>query len=188
MNKNIFVLLLLGVLFYSCVPQKKFVAQGVSFQTSQDSLQAIIESLNYEKDTFRMALSFERGVNTALLITQDRLQDRLDILQLEIDQLGASASNTEQSLFSDLQQKEREVNALESKIDAAQDVIHNNEQRLNEITEKLQPHIIEIKSDSVEVRERTGQLIIAIGEDALFRKSSTSTILAGGKTLLDSIA
>lgn len=188
MIKNSLVLLTILVLSFSCVSKKKFIAQGDAFRYQQDSLQAIIQSLDYEKDTFRMALAYERGANATLFTTQDRLQDRLDVLQLEIDHLTDNASSTQQNLSSDIRGKEAEIQALEDQLMNIQTVFSHNKERLTAFLDSIQPSFEGITADSISLRNRSSQLVIAIGENALFRKSSTSTLTSGGKALLVEIA
>ena len=181
-------LILLGCsLLLGCVSKKKFIEQNNQYENSQDSLLAIIYALDFEKDTLLLALAYEKGANAALLTTQDRLQDRLDILQKEIDRLGENASTREQLLLSEISDKKAKINTLSAGLEAVQSIMVENNQRLLLLEAAINPLVQDFDKDLVLIRKRTGQLLITINEKALFRPSSTSKLLNKGKTLLEKI-
>lgn len=185
--RRLFFVLFCSSLLLSCVPKKKFIEQGSQYKNSQDSLLVIVQSLEYKKDTLHLALAYEKGANAALLTTQDRLQDRLDILQKEIDRLGENASTREQLLLSEISDKKAKINTLSAGLEAVQSIMTENSQRLLLLESTINPLIQDFDEGLVLIRKRTGQLLITINEDALFRPSSTSKLISKGKILLEKV-
>ncbi|WP_367391846.1 flagellar motor protein MotB [Lewinella sp. LCG006] len=185
MNKCI-LLLILGLAFTSCVSKKKFQASEQQFQQTTDSLQRVS---NAHITRLKDSLSFERGANYALSVTQDKLQDRLDILQLEIDNLSSNASSTQQELNDRLRQKDQLIAERQAKIDAVNRILRTRQERLTALSEAIPLIFTELAIESGwELLPRSGQLALAINEDNLFRRGSTSSLTATGEEILNRVA
>lgn len=182
------LLVFVGLSILGCVPKQQFESLQNELNQQQDSLQHIIHTLTQEKDTLQDALSFEKGSTHALLLTQDKLQDRLDVLQNEIDQLGKNASSTEQNLFANINKKNSEIDELQAQIARIKAVGEKNDERLNNFLSAIDTSLQKITLDSINTKIRAGQLIIAISEKALFKTNSTSKLQSQGKELLLDIA
>ncbi|MGH1437152.1 MAG: OmpA/MotB family protein [Lewinella sp.] len=184
--KKYMYLLFLGVVLSSCVSKKKFQASEQHYQQTADSLQRV----NTTKITqLKDSLSFERGANYALSVTQDKLQDRLDILQLEIDNLGSNASSTQQELNNRLRQKDELIAERQAKIDAVNRILRTRQERLVALSEAI-PGVFSAQeiTEGWEILPRNGQLVLAINEDNLFRRGSTSSLTSTGEETLNRIA
>lgn len=181
-------ILLLVFLLSSCVGKKKFLDYQSQQQASQDSLTSVISNLASEKDTLRQALSYERGANAALFTTQDKLQDRLDILQAEIDRLGSNASSTRQDLNAQIQDKQSEITSLTQRLTNISQLLQRQADRLTSLEKDIRANLPEEEEPEWSFRQRNGQLLLHLQEDVLFRKNSTSRLLDDGEALLDSIA
>ncbi|MEL7221174.1 MAG: OmpA family protein [Bacteroidota bacterium] len=178
-------ILLLFLSMSSCISKKKFeLAQAEQKQTYETELKALSEV----RDTLQEALTFERGANHALFLTQERLQDRLDILQLEIDQLNQNASSTEQGLNANLRQKNVEIAQRQARIDGINNLLLQRSERLSSVEQEISVLFADAAMNSWSTRQRTGQLLVAINEDQLFSKGSTSRFTDDGETLLARIA
>jgi chemotaxis protein MotB len=177
-----FFLLVLTLAFSTCVSKKTFLASEQA-AASADSLAQV------QLTELRESLAHARGANQALRTTEDKLQDRLDILQQEIDRLGKNASSTQQDMSGQLRQKEQEIADRQAQIDAANRLLRVREERLQAMYDAV-PAIFAEQGVTTgwELRPRNGQLNIAIGEDNLFRKNSTSAITPTGELLLGGIA
>lgn len=169
----------------SCISKKNFeLAQAEQQLTYETQLQ----QLSQERDTLQQALTFERGANHALFLTQDRLQDRLDILQLEIDRLSQNASSTQQGLTADLRQKDVEIARRQARIDGINQLLQQRSERLSSIEQEIGKLFEAVESERWSTRQRTGQLFVAINEDKLFSRGSTSRMTDEGEGLLTAIA
>ncbi len=185
MKKCIF-LLILGLAFTSCVSKKKFQASERHYQQFTDSLQRVSTT---QITRLKDSLSFERGANYALNVTQDKLQDRLDALQLEIDNVGSNASSTQQNLNDRLRQKDELIAERQAKIDAVNRILRTRQERLATLSEAI-PLIFSEQgiSSGWEIRPRSGQLVLAINEENLFKRGSTSALIPTGEQVLNRIA
>lgn len=156
-------------------------------QNSRDSLSVILVQIETQKDSLHDALTFEQGSTHALLITQDRLQNRLDELQLQIDQQGQNASLTQQQLNSNLRQKNEEIEQRQTRLEGIQALLDQRTQRLTTIAEELDT-LFQDLPEGWSTRQRNGQLYLAINEVKLFRNGSTSRLTGEGEELLAGIA
>lgn len=182
------VMVALALLAGGCVSSKRYKTTQADHQARQDSLLAVVQALNIETDTLRQALLFERGANYALLLTQDKLQDRLDLLQAEIDRLSNNASATSQSLNSALRRKDDEIAARQAQLDGIARMLQTRTERLATVAAALAQAPTAEASPPWESRILAGQLLLSIPEDKLFRTGSTSALLKSGETLLNRVA
>ena len=183
------ILLLVGLALSGCVSKKTLQTAEADHQRISDSLNTIVEQLRYEQDTLSDALTFERGANHALLLTQDKLQDRLDVLQEEIDQLSSNASSTQQNLNTSLRQKDREIARRQKQLDDIDALLARDEERLNALTAQLRARFDSLGvEEGWETEVSNNQLRLSISEENLFRRGSTSSITSTGKSLLQAVA
>lgn len=186
---NYYYLLLLGLVLSGCVSKKTFQAAQADHQRQRDSLQYEANQLAYQRDTLSDALQFERGANYALVLTQDKLQDRLDVLQLEIDELSSDASSTRQNLGNRIMQKDQLLAARQQQLEDIGSLLTRDEKRLSELATKLRSGFDSLAiEEDWEVEVSGNQLRVSIGEANLFRRNSTSSLTTSGKSLLSAIA
>ncbi|MEZ4983902.1 MAG: OmpA family protein [Saprospiraceae bacterium] len=183
MIRNAPILAVCCLLLVGCVSKKRFVAAEAGFHIAEDSLKTALQMLNIQKDTLREALTFERGANHALLLTQDKLQNRLDLLQEEIDNLSNAASSKEQSLQSRLRQKDDEIANRQAKIDAANALLQARRDRLATLGQQVS-NVADSLAPGWESRYVGSQLVLSFQEDLLFKTNSTSTLTKKGEELL----
>ncbi|MEL6392214.1 MAG: hypothetical protein AAFR97_05635 [Bacteroidota bacterium] len=108
------------VLFLSsgCVTQKKHKETVASYERA---LMVVIDSLDQQMAiaaTLDSSLIFSEGTSAGLLSAQERLQDDLQKQALLIRELQNSASATQSTLQSDLQQLRRDKDQLDSRYQA----------------------------------------------------------------------
>lgn len=186
---NYYYLLLMGLVLSSCISKKTFQAAQTNHQRVRDSLQYEATQLAFQRDTLSDALQFERGANYALLLTQDKLQDRLDVLQLEIDELSSDASSTRQNLGNRILQKDQLLASRKQQLDDVGSLLARDEKRLNELANDLRSGFDSLAiEEGWEVVVTNNQLRLSISEDQLFRRNSTSSITTSGKALLQAVA
>lgn len=184
-------MLLLGSIVLSatsCVSKKNHLAAIQAEQQVQQQLQGDLETSQQENDSLMLALAHQRGANEALYNTQDRLQDRLDVLQLEIDQLGANASTTVQQLRSTIKSKEQTITERQAVIEAATSLLDKYNNQLESVDVYLNPVWEDLEEGVYSTRQQEGGLIIALSEELLFTKGSTSRMTKNGQEVLTQIA
>jgi chemotaxis protein MotB len=186
--KNLFPLCFILLFLSSCISNRTYLDSLAAGQQTRDSLQTILNETTLQRDTIREALLFERGSTHALFLTQDKLQDRLDILQEEIDRQGSKASSTQENLTAKLQQKDDEIAARQRQLDGLAGLLQTRIDRLSTLERELVALLPGSASKGWESRLSSGQLLVSINENSLFRKGSTSSITSEGKELLNQIA
>lgn len=184
--KRTIILAALAASLLGCVSKKVHLAALAAHEQAQDSLQTMLEHRRYVIDTFELALARSRGANEVLLITQDRLQDRLDELQAEIDRLNQFASSTRADLGGQIQQLEKQIKERQDRLDQVRAIIQQRNDRLGIIEDAVKATFTEASIDSTLVfwRINRGQLTVSLNENLLFRSGSTSRLLEDGEAAL----
>lgn len=114
---RIFILLTIPLILSSCVAKKKVDELSLSFQ---EAIKIQAHTMRVQQDsiiTLALALERSRGSNDALLITQDKLQDRLAIQEDELDNLEGNLSSTSSRMRAELEQLKTEKAASEAAYD-----------------------------------------------------------------------
>ncbi len=183
MHRPLLIVLVVLSSLFSCVSKRQYDLTVESARTVIDSLKrtsaARIQQLEYE-------LTRNMGVNDALLLTQDRLFDRLDTLKAEIDRLESMAQSSNQNFSGQLQEAAAEQARLQGKLDAIKGLIN---QRLEEtqtiaatIRDSLSGQNIEVAY--LDINAKGGQAIIHLNEELLFRGTSTERLETNGQQAL----
>ena len=141
---------------------------------------------NADIDSLELTLAHARGGNEALLITQDRLQDRLDELQLQIDRLNQQASSTQADLGSRIQDLQGEIDDRQQQLDDIRALLQRRNERLSGLEESLRTSLAakDLDSTKYDLRTRNGQLTLSLQEDLIFSSGSTSRMQDEGETAL----
>ncbi len=184
--RSFLILLCIGLILAGCVSKKTYQSSLDRTDRIQDSLSAIISSRDIRIDTLELALAHARGGNEALLITQDRLQDRLDVLQLEIDRLNQDASSTQADLGTRIQSLQAEIDRRQTQLDGIKALLQRRNNRLSAIEDSLRNRLgaKDLAADRYAIRTRNGQLTLSLNEEILFRSGSTSRMLDEGESAL----
>jgi chemotaxis protein MotB len=178
------VLLLLSVLtLYGCVSNKKYKEAGQRIA----SLEATVGERDRSINTLRLDLAECKGGNAALFATQDKLQDRLDELQHEIDRLRQTAASTRENLNTRIQEQEAIVMARQAKIDAVREYFIAREAEMQAIAQAIREKLHALPGNLTALEVRNGQAVIALNERLMFKGNSTTQLETGGKTALDAI-
>jgi flagellar motor protein MotB len=183
------VILFIGsCLLSSCVSKKKYDLAVQNFQSQQNTLSNRLSKVGRQRDSLNIELARTMGANEALLITQDKLQARIDELQAEVENIGNTASSRQQSLNSELDSRNAEITALQNRLEALGQTIDRWENAqaaiAQEITLALQP----FDANLCAVDQRGGEVIVVLNEDLLFRTGSTSRFEQQGIDALQAVS
>ena len=96
--RNLITLSVLALLLSSCISTSKHQKVMARYVNEANSLKAEADEAYNRVDQLSLDLAERRGANEALYNTQDRLLDRLDVLQMEIDKLKKEANSQEKNL------------------------------------------------------------------------------------------
>ena len=184
---KIHALLLLALLSSACISKKTYQSAITAHQASQDSLRLILVDKNTQIDTLQSELDYTKGGYNALLATQDRLQDRLDVLQLEIDQLNKNASSSQTSYGDRIQALNEEIDTRQLTLDQIQSLLETRDNRLRELETGLTDALAnqDVDAGLYQFRLQAGQLRLALNETLLFSTGSTSRMKSNGKEVLE---
>lgn len=173
--------LLFSLLLTGCVTKKKLNEVSSSFQEVIDVQHHLT---NVQQDsilTLALALERSRGGNDALLITQDKLQDRLALQEDELDNLKGNLSSTSSRLSQELERLKKEKGAAEA---AQADLLR----RQDSIIAQFQFSVEDALNIIVEALDSTyagggytvsigaGDLTFSIQEDYLFKPRSVDKL------------
>ncbi|MEL7375359.1 MAG: OmpA family protein [Bacteroidota bacterium] len=184
------------VLFLSsgCVTQKKHKETVASYERA---LMVVIDSLDQQMAiaaTLDSSLIFSEGTSAGLLSAQERLQDDLQKQALLIRELQNSASATQSTLQSDLQQLRRDKDQLDNRYQAMQrgyaDILATYNEQAEQIVTELVAELDTILSGqgSIQLRFRPGSANLVIPEGYLFRSGSSSRLSADHELILSAVA
>jgi len=176
--RTLFVLLVGSLLLSSCVSSKKYKETVSNLQQEHQArtgeLQEQLEKLNAEKETLTYDLARSEGGNAALLATQDKLQDRIDQLQAEIEHIDNKASDQQESLSNELAGRDEAINAFKDRLSKIQGVVDRWENAQSAISKEIQQALQPFDSTLCAVDQRGGEVVVVFNEDLVFYSGSTS--------------
>ncbi|MEZ4994481.1 MAG: OmpA family protein [Saprospiraceae bacterium] len=186
---KVLILLVLGSsLLSSCVSKKKYDLAVQNFQGQQQTLNGKLSKVGRQRDSLNIELARTRGANEALLITQDKLQNRIDVLQAEVETIGNTASSRQQSMNSELERKNAEIASLEDRLETLAQVIDRWENAQTAVAQELRLALQPFDSTLYVVDRRGGEVIVVLNEDLLFRTGSTSRFEQQGIDALQAVS
>jgi len=125
-----YLLLIVGWLLTGCVSKKKYEETLLNsskrseyFEDKISLLERQILKKEAKIDTLEILYAEQRGANEVLLITQDKLQDRLDEVQDVVLQERASKNSTTQDFSATVREKEAIIQQRDQKLLELQQLI-----------------------------------------------------------------
>ena len=163
------ILALSLLLLPSCISKKKYLEEITGLQQNYETQIAGLDSnvliLSETNEGLRLDLAEKRGANGALLATQDKLQDRIDKLQAEIEQLEETAANKEQSLDVTIEQKNQEIAQKQKQLEDILALMDNREAQLDEVFELLSDSLVGVDSLQYMISRKKGAISIELTEE-----------------------
>jgi chemotaxis protein MotB len=172
----------------SCVSKKKHLQALSAADQFADSLQFNLNTAYQVIDSFHIRLAEERGANRALLETQDKLNDRIILLDDEIERLEEQAANNAQNLGGRIEQREQEIARLETQLEEIGKMLSSRDEALLEIEKLLKDTLSGFDSTAISLVYQDGALILAVLSDFLFASGSTTRMEKQGENALRSIS
>ncbi len=178
--RSLCIILIAGLCLSSCISKKKYLETLASHAQSNVDYEDIlalkelkIVDQDQTIDSLRIVNATHKGANEALLITQDRLQDRLDAVQDQVLAEQKSKSSTTQDMRSVLNDKEETIRQRDAKLEQLKNIIAkqaNTHQRLlTDFTTKLSAY----GADNYSLKIIGGELRISLVDNLVFRPSQT---------------
>jgi len=169
----------------ACVSKKKHLAAVASYERAVDSLGAELDSTVNLVGALRLDTAERRGENTALLLSQDQLMDRIIALDDEIERLEQEAASLAEDQDELLQQKEAKIVELDQRIAALQGVLKGREAALANLAAPLRDSLLMLDSTAFTVEGKGGQLSLSILSDYVFKPGSTRSMTDKGQLALE---
>ena len=176
----LYVILIGGLCLSSCISKKKYLetlAEHAQSNIDYDDLLALKEIKIVDQDqtidSLRIVYAEQRGANEVLLITQDKLQDRLDAVQDQVLAEKKSKTSTAQDLRSVLEDKEEAIRQRDAKLSQLREIIkkqsNTHQQLLTDFTTKLSAY----GADNYNLKIVGGELRISLADNLVFRPTQT---------------
>ncbi len=187
-----FSFLVLSLALSGCVAKKKVDEISLSFQ---DAINIQAHTMRVQQDSIlslALALERARGSNDALLITQDKLQDRLALQEDELDDLKGNLSSTSSRLRTELAEMRAEKSAAEAAFDTLllqQDKIiagfqYSIEDAVNVIAEALDTVYT---GGGYDLTISAGDLVFSVREEVLFRSRTNDRLTDEAEFILRAV-
>jgi|AntRauTorckE5430_2_1112549.scaffolds.fasta_scaffold09111_2 flagellar motor protein MotB len=168
---------LLPLLLVSCVSKKKHLAALATADTRADSLVYRLDSTTQLVYQLRLDTAERRGENTALLASQDKLQDRIIALDDEIERMDLDQSSEVQDLDARLKERDILIAKRGAKIAALKVLLEQRSAALDTLAIQLQDTLLRLDSAAFTLElESGGTLSIAVLSDYLFYPGSTTRL------------
>ena len=174
------ILLIGGLCLGSCISKKNYLetlAQHARDNADYEDLLALKElkiiDLDQTIDSLRIVYAEQRGANEVLLITQDRLQDRLDAVQDEVLAEKKSKTSTAQDLRSVLNDKEETIRQREAKLSQLQGIIKKQADTHQRLLTDFSTKLSAYGETNYNLKIIAGELRISLADRLVFRPNQT---------------
>ena len=183
-------LLIMALISTSCISNKKFEATLAQHEVDKQGFENRISILDRQInnrdqtiDTLQLKLASQNGANAVLLTTQDKLLDRIDEVQAQLDDEKKGASSTSQSLNSTVKEKEGVIKEKEAQIGRIQGSITKFEEDQQKVLGDLNWELDQLFADKQSVDFVNNEIRITLDESLLFRPGSARVRTAGVQNL-----
>lgn len=177
-----------GLLLSGCVSKKNYLSAVARYDQEIDSLRTDLARRQGVINSNSIELAKLNGANAALLTTQDKLQDRINALQAEIDGINKRMSSTQQDLTGQLQSRDNEIAARQAKIDAVRQLVKQRESELQALAQAVKDSLGSFPTNRFLVEVKANQAIITFNEGLLFVEGATGRIERDGLRAISKVA
>lgn len=185
---RVILVAIMGLILCSCISKKNHLAALAAAAQIADSLHLQIDSTLEVIDTLRIRQAEQRGANEVLLITQDKLQDRIIALDDEIERLENESASKAENMGGRLALKEDSIRALKSQIADIENILEARNMALNTVNTLLLDTLATLDSAAYDLRYLGGSLTLALDADFLFYSGSTTRLHKEGEAALGNIS
>ena len=172
----LYLLIITGFLLTSCVTKKKYEETLLNsskrsqyFEDQIDLLGRQIANKEAKIDSLEILYAEQRGANEVLLITQDKLQDRLDEVQDKVLQEQASKNSTTQDFSMMVKEKEALIQQRNQKLSNLQQIIDKQAGEQNKMMADFTNQLTAYGTDKYSAKIISGELRLSLSEDLFFR-------------------
>ncbi len=190
-SSHLLLTLCLGMSLFSCVGKKKhneiIEALTTSYTQEVDSVQSHLDTARSTIRTLELNLAERKGENNALTAMQDKLQSKIDGLEESLENLGARATNQQNDLGNQLEDKKKELAEKLSKVKAIRTQIEDSRASMLNTSSALVAAMEEYDAEEYAVEIQSGKIVVALTEKLLFRSGSTSRMTDDGMAAIEKL-
>lgn len=179
----------------SCVGKKKYIAALNSISELQNAHDTEIQQwkqlLDKEKSSVQnlnLQLAEKKGESQALKNMQDKMQQRVDELESQIENINNQSQSSEASLNQSISQKDKEIQSLKNQISDIASVLERYKSTYQAISSELSLALQSFTADEQAVEIVNDGVKVVIFEKTIFVKGSASRITSKGQTALSLIS
>jgi len=174
----------------SCVTKKKFeetllncAKKGEYYEDQMMLLGRQLDTKDQEIDTLQILYAEQRGANEVLLITQDKLQDRIDAVQDKVLEEKAAKTSTTQGLQSVMNEKDKQIRQRDTKLKAIEGIIKKQADAQTTMMGDFTEQLMSYGATNHSVKIISGELRIALSELLFFRANQARLTTDGVSNL-----
>lgn len=191
-SSHLLLTLCIGISLLSCVGKKKHneIIQALNMAHTQqvDSVQSHLDTARSTIRSMELDLAERKGENNALTAMQDKLQSKIDGLEESLENLGARATNQQNDLDKQLEDKKRELTDKLTKVKAIKTQIEDSRASMLSTSSALLAVLEEYDAEEYSVEIQSGKVVVALTEKLLFRSGSTSRMTDDGVEAIEKLS
>ena len=187
------ILLLLATCCWSCVSSGKYKRSQAAFNDQLVAKNTVIGAQSDSIVHLLRELERARGANDALLLTQDKFQDRLLAQDDELETLRGNLSSTSQSLQRELADTRRDMAAQRAGFDSVlvvqQAAVLDFQQTMDVVSNLLADSLARhYGAGDYGLSNRAGEVTLSVQEEVLFRRGEVGRLQPSTAPLLRAAA
>lgn len=184
--------LVIGLCLCSCVGKKKHNELLLALQTKHelrfDSVQTRLDTARQTIRSMELDLAERKGENNALTAMQDKLQAKIDDLEDALENLGTKASDQQNDLGNQLEEKEKELADKLRQVKAIKQQIEDSHASMISTSSALLAVMEPYDAAEYAVEIQSGKVVVALTEKLLFRSGSTSRMTDDGVEAIEKLS
>ncbi len=196
-----FIFLSFSLLLTSCISKKKHLAalellkadQATILQQEIDVRDIEIRKSKAQITDLNLQLAERKGENNILVQLREELQTQIAGLENQIENMSSSSSSTQQSLNSNLQQKEREISQLKAVIKEVDKTLARHKSILEQLGSDLRYELQNVNPQQYdqfkfEVATGANEINIVVLDEIIFQKKSVTRMQDEGIAVFEKIS
>lgn len=152
-----------------------------------DSLHVLLQSCQENVREKDLDIARRMGENDALLATQNKMLDRIQQLDDELEKLAVSSNADLESAAANIRANEEAIAQKQQKIEELKALLNDREAAMNQLLLLVKDTLQGLKAEQLSVENINGKLSIAFSMDFLFSKGSTTKLQKDGEQALEKL-
>ncbi|OAV43302.1 OmpA family protein [Lewinella sp. 4G2] len=189
---RLLLLITVSLCLSACVSSGKFKRTSQAYVQRIDTLNSQIDLQDNKIDRLNLMLERSRGANDALILTQDKLQDRLAQQEDELDDVQGNLTNTSSRLAGELKAARAEAAAIQASRDSLlaqqQALVEEFEAGLTKASVVMDKALMDaVPTEKYRINITGGEVRLSVQEDLLFQPKSVNKLADEAEIILRSV-